>query len=101
MKNKFVHVMTTVLLGSGLLFADAVGYLPASKAFEQQGNGVTRDSVLPAAMGTQQVRNTGLSIRGELPGTVRNDQQGRAPSNSMLLPGTDTNANLLLSKQVF
>jgi hypothetical protein len=102
MKNKFIYAATVALMANGLMFAHTLGDLPASRGGGQQsGSVVNSNSMLPGTLGTQQVQNTGASLKGQLPGTgVPNDQPANVSSNSVLLPGTDTNTNPLLSKRL-
>jgi len=102
MKNKFIHVATMALMANGLMFAHALGDLPASREGGQQSRSIVISScVLPGAMGTQQVQNTGLSPKGQLPGTgVQSGPQGNVSLSSSLLPGIYTKTTPLLSKRL-
>jgi len=100
-KNKFVYVATVALMANGMIFAHALGDLPAAKEGKQQsGSAVNSNSTLPGVVSAQQTQNAGTSPKGQAPGTgVQNGQVGNASPNSISLPGTETTAAPLLSKR--
>lgn len=93
MKSKFLHLLTTVLMVSGMLFAQEQGTLPGARnGMNQRGWTPTADSKskLPGVATMQNAPDTGtVPAMG-----TQNGQSGDTSTGRGLLPGIRANATL-------